>query len=74
MYIKVHAVPNAKKEHLAKESNDIFVIKVREPASQNRANKRIAQLLAEEYGVSVTQVHLLTGHRSSSKMYSIETD
>lgn len=73
MYIRVHAIPNAKKEKVIREDESTYTIAVKEPASQNFANKRIREILAHEMGISLAQITLLTGHRSSSKMYSIET-
>lgn len=73
MYIRVHAVPNAKKEKVIREDETTFTIAVKEPASQNFANKRIREILAHEMGVLPAQITLLTGHRSSSKMYSVDT-
>lgn len=72
MYIRVHVVPGAKKERVTKVSDTEFHIAVREPASQNLANRRIVAIIAESFSVSPTQVRILTGHRSSSKMVSVE--
>ncbi len=72
MYVRVHAIPGARKESVTKEKNGVLQIMVREKAERNMANKRIREILAREYSVPLTQVTLLTGHRSSSKMYSIE--
>lgn len=74
MYIKVEAVPKSRKEKVTRLTSNRFKIEVKEPAERNLANRRIQQLLAEEVDVKVAQVRLLTGHRSSSKMYSIEKD
>jgi uncharacterized protein YggU (UPF0235/DUF167 family) len=72
MYIRVHAHPGARKERVVRESESTFLISVKEPAERNMANGRIREILAEELGIPVTQIRLLTGHRSSSKMYSVE--
>ena len=72
MFVRVHAVPGARKERITKEDATTFTICVKEPAERNLANKRIRDILALEFGVSPLQVRLLTGHRSSSKMYSVE--
>lgn len=74
MYIKVEAVPKSRKEKVTRLTSNRFKIEVKEPAERNLANRRIQQFLAEEVDVKVAQVRLLTGHRSSSKMYSIEKD
>lgn len=65
-------MPGARREHVTKVDDTTFNISVREPAERNMANKRIREILARELGVPVNQVSMLTGHRSSSKMYSIE--
>lgn len=72
MYIRVHAIPGAKRERVVKEDDTTYLIAVKEPAERNLANGRIAELVAEEMGISTAQVRLLTGHRSCSKLYSIE--
>lgn len=72
MYVRVHAVPGARKEVVTKVDETTFNIKVKEPAERNMANGRIRELLAREFGVPLPQVTMLTGHRSPSKMYSIE--
>lgn len=73
MYVHVRAVPGAKKERITKESDTEFYIEVREKAERNMANRRIIELLGVAFGVKVNQVKMLTGHRSPSKMFSIET-
>lgn len=72
MYVRVHAIPDAKKEKVVRDDATTFTISVKEPATQNFANKRIREVLARELGVSPAQVRLLTGHQSRSKMYSVE--
>ncbi len=72
MFIRVHAIPDAKKEKVIREDETTFTISVKEPATQNFANKRIREVLARELGVSPTQVRLLAGHQNRSKMYSVE--
>lgn len=74
MYIRVHAVPSAKKEKIIRDSATTFTIAVKEPAERNCANKRIREIVAMECGVSPQQVTMLTGHRSCSKMYSVEVE
>lgn len=71
MYVRVHAVPDARKERV-EEKEGSLTIWVKEPAAQNLANRRIRELVAQHYGVGVERVRMLTGHRSSSKMYSVE--
>lgn len=72
MYIKVTAIPGARKESIEETGDRAFSISVREPAERNLANARIRELLAERFSVPPAQVRILTGHRSRSKMVSID--
>lgn len=72
MYVRVHAVPDARKERVQEEKDGSLTIWVKEPAAQNRANGRIRELVAERYTVETKRVRMLTGHHSSSKMFSVD--
>jgi uncharacterized protein YggU (UPF0235/DUF167 family) len=71
MYIRVHANPGARKERVMKIDDTTYQIAVKEPAERNMANTRIREILSEEFNVPVTEVKILTGHRSSSKILSV---
>jgi uncharacterized protein YggU (UPF0235/DUF167 family) len=70
MYIKVFVTPGAKKEKV-EEKNETLLISVREPATGNRANDRVREIIAERQGAPLGKVRILTGHRSRAKMVSI---
>ena len=70
MFIKVFVTPGAKKESV-EEKGDTLRISVREPAAQNLANTRVRELIALREGIPLGKVRILTGHRSQSKMISI---
>ncbi len=70
MYIKVFVTPDAKKERV-EEKGETLLITVREPASGNRANTRVRELVAMRLGKPLRAVRILTGHRSRAKMISI---
>lgn len=70
MFIKVLVTPGAKKEKI-EEKGDTLRISVREPATQNLANTRVRELVAELFKAPVGKVRILTGHRSRAKMISI---
>lgn len=72
MYVRVHVKPNSRKERIRKEDETTWYIDIKEPPEQNLANRRIQEILALQYGVSITQIHIVTGHRSSSKIYTVE--
>ena len=70
MYIKVFVTPDAKRERV-EEKGEMLLIAVREPASGNRANTRVRELVAMRVGKPLGSVRILTGHRSRAKMISI---
>lgn len=70
MYIKVLVTPGAKRERV-EEKGEALVVSVREPASGNRANDRVREIIAMRVGKPLGSVRILTGHRSRVKMISI---
>ena len=71
MYIKVRVIAGGKKEKITKISKDTYEIVVKEPAERNLANKRIRQILSDQYGVTIGDVRIITGHHSQSKIFDI---
>lgn len=72
MYVKVHAIPDAKKEIIEKENDTIYQISVKEPAERNLANGRIRELLCAEFGLERGKVRMISGHRSPNKIFSVD--
>ena len=70
MYLKVFVTPSAKHEKV-EEKGEVLVIMTREPATGNRANLRVREIIAERFGKALGKVRILTGHRARSKMISI---
>ncbi len=72
MYVHVRVVAGTRKEKVLKKTETEYEIWVREPAERNLANSRIREILAHEFSVPESAIRMLTGHRSPSKMYTIE--
>ena len=70
MKIRVKVVPNAKHEGVTVEG-DYFVVRVKEPPKEGRANQAVIKLLAEYFGVSQNQVAVSSGIRSRNKVIQI---
>jgi uncharacterized protein YggU (UPF0235/DUF167 family) len=70
MYLKVFVTPGAKHEKI-EEKGDALAISVREPATGNRANDRVRELVALRFEQPLGKVRILTGHRSRAKMLSV---
>lgn len=73
MYVRADVTPGAKRESVVRQSDDHFVISVREPAAQNRANRRVQALVAQALNVPVRHVRIIAGHRSPRKIFCIDS-
>ena len=71
MKIQVKVKPTSKTEELSQE-DDSFMVKVKEPPKEGKANQVVIRLLAEHFGVSQSQVRILSGFRSRNKVVEIE--
>ncbi|MBU6232366.1 DUF167 domain-containing protein [Patescibacteria group bacterium] len=70
MYIKVRVKPGARAEEVIKESDDHFVVSVREKAERNQANSRVLEILRAMFpGKSVRIIH---GHQGPSKLVAVD--
>jgi len=70
MKIQVKVKPNSKTEELSGEG-DSFIVKVKEPPKEGKANQAVIKLLAEHFGVSQSQVRILSGFRSRNKVIEV---
>jgi len=72
MYIKVRVQAGAKREKFSSPAEGKFEIAVTEPAERNEANKRVIKLIAAHFGVTQARVHIKNGHRTASKLLSVD--
>lgn len=70
MDVKVRVKTEASKETVERLGTN-FVIHVREPAKENRANERVRELLARELMVPLAAVRIVSGHHRPHKRLSI---
>ena len=71
MKIQVKVKPNSRTEEVSQE-NDFFLVKVKEPPKEGKANKAVIKLLANHFGVARSQVRILSGLKSTIKLVEIE--
>ncbi len=74
MYVKVHVRAGVKKEELVVESHDHLLILVKEKAERNMANRRVIEMVAGHFSVTVKKVRIISGHHSPSKMLSVDNE
>ncbi len=70
MKIQIKVKPNSKTEEISQEG-DNFIVKVKEPPKEGRANQAVIKLLAKHFGVSQNQVKILSGLRSRNKIVEV---
>ena len=70
MKIQVKVKPNSKTDEVSREG-DSFIVKVKEPPKEGKANQAAIKLLAEHFGVPQSRVRILSGFRSRNKVVEI---
>lgn len=71
MRVRIHVRPGARREKFERLPDDSFAASVREEAKDNAANRRIAELVALHFSVSLTAVRILRGHHSPTKVLEV---
>lgn len=71
MKITVKAKPGSREEWVEKLEDGSFVVSVKEPPIQGKANIAILKALATHFGVSPSEVRLVSGFSSKQKVFEI---
>lgn len=71
MKLHCHIKPNVKHDEGVEYIDDIYVVRVKAPATEGKANTAAAQLLAGHFGVAPSHVRLISGHTSKYKTFEI---
>jgi uncharacterized protein (TIGR00251 family) len=70
MKIQVKVKPNSRTEEVSQEG-DSFIIKIKEPPKEGRANRAVIELLAKHFRLPRSQVRILSGLKSKNKVIEI---
>ena len=73
MKIQVKVKPNSKTEEVNQEG-DSFVVRVKEPPKEGKANQAIIKLLAQHFGVPQSRVRILSGFKTKHKVIEIKEE
>jgi len=71
MQISVIAHPNSKHPRVEKDLLGGLNVYVKEPPLEGKANKAVAEVLAEYFDVAKSRVQLVRGERSKLKFFRI---
>jgi uncharacterized protein (TIGR00251 family) len=69
--VRVRAKPNSRMEYIKHVEKDLYEVAVKEPPEDNRANKRIIEILAENFNVSKSNIKLVRGSRARIKIFEV---
>ena len=70
MKIQVKVKPNSRTEEIS-QKGDSFIVKVKEPPKEGKANQSVVKLLAQHFGVAQSQVRILSGFKSRNKIIEV---
>lgn len=74
IYVKVVVNAGAKKEKFDQKSKDHFEISVKEKAEKNMANKKVIEIIALFYNVSIKKVRIINGHHHPHKLLVVDIE
>lgn len=72
MKINVIVIPNSKTSEVMKIDENNYRIKVDAPAVENKANKRLVEVLSEYFNVRTSSIKILKGFKNKNKIVSID--
>jgi hypothetical protein len=70
MKIQVKVKPNSRTEEIS-QVGDSFIVRVKDPPREGKANLAVVRLLAEHFGVPKSQVRILSGFGSKNKVVEV---
>ena len=69
IHVKIH--PDSKEDKIIQKNDTGFIVYVKEPAEDNRANKRMLEIVADKFKIIKSKVRIITGHHQPSKILEI---
>ena len=72
MKIFVKANPSAREERIKKVDEINFIVSVKEPPRDGKANKAIIKALADYFNISPSCVNLISGFSSKHKVFEVK--
>jgi uncharacterized protein (TIGR00251 family) len=73
MKIQVKVKPRSKTEDVTREMDgDVYVVRVKEPPVEGRANRAVLKLLAKHLGVPESRLSIVSGLTSKNKVIEVK--
>lgn len=72
MRIPIKVKPRSKTEDVTKEMDgDVYVVRVKEPPVEGRANRAVVKLLSKHFGVPENRLRIVSGLTSKNKIIEV---
>lgn len=71
MIIKVCIQPNSNENEIVSKENNIFKIKIKAPAIENKANNELIKFLSKEFKIERSLITIKSGKNSKTKLINI---
>jgi hypothetical protein len=70
--IQVKVKPRSKTEDVTKEmGGDVYLVRVKEPPVEGKANRAVLKLLARHFGVPESRLRIVSGLASKNKIIEV---
>ena len=69
--INLNIKPNSKRQNIENPNNDQLHVFIRSEAKQNKANIELLNLLKKKLKVSISQLQIISGRKSSNKRIKV---
>ena len=71
MRVEVRVIPRARRDGVGGMRGDRLLVRTTTAPVDDKANQAVRRLLAEHFGVSMSKVEIVSGHRSRDKTVEI---
>lgn len=72
MKISLSVKTNSKVESVLQQEDGTYVVRVRVPPAEGKANERVIELLAEHFEVPKSAISIAAGFKSKKKIFEIK--
>lgn len=72
MKLSIQVKPNSKKPGIEKNTETDWIVRVREPATEGKANEAVVKMIAEELDIPKSRVSISHGHNSKKKLVDVD--
>jgi uncharacterized protein (TIGR00251 family) len=70
--ITINVKPNSKKPNIEESSLSVWIVRIKEPAIDGKANEGVIKAIAKYLNVPKTKVNIIRGYKSRIKVIEID--